>query len=475
MIKSILDLLSLNVIANIILIASLPLLSEVYAPDIFGRFALLASIIAVLTPIICLRYDLAIPLGSGGQKSSELFGLSIWICAGSTLIVALLSTIVHSGNYFSDGSYSYSFIEVMLVPVIVMLAGVLSAASYFLIAQSNFQQLGRAKVLGAISLVAIQLFGSAFGVLGLLCSMFLSTIFQLFYLFKNTSFRSKVLVRLVDFHRLRDVGIKYLDYPKMSAPASLINMLCSFLPLWFITYHFGVVWAGIFAIISKLILGPFDVLNKTLYDVLYGRIVKIQCETRQGEIASSFVKFVKISVLPIFIGIILLCFPLYEYFFDEKWHDGAALLSILLLIGCSGLLVLPISGPLIQIQRAQFKSLQFQIILFLFRLIGLVVGYLSAEDIVYSLLGFALGTILAHGYLTCWVYSVIETEHKKFSQLLQYFAIVTVMCLITFADAITELSFNSWEAIVIYILFLAAYSYRFGSRISVLFRELKVA
>ena len=162
-------------------------------------------------------------------------------------------------------------------------------------------------------------------------------------------------------------------------------------------------------------------------------------------------------------------------FFDEKWHDGAALLSILLLIACSGLLVLPISGPLIQIQRAQFKSLQFQIILFLFRLTGLVVGYLLTEDIVYSLLGFALGTILAHGYLTCWVYSVIETEHKKFSQLLQYFAIVTVMCLITFADAITELSFNSWEAIVIYILFLVAYSYRFGSRISVLFGELKVA
>jgi hypothetical protein len=49
------------------------------------------------------------------------------------------------------------------------------------------------------------------------------------------------------------------------------------------------------------------------------------------------------------------------------------------------------------------------------------------------------------------------------------------MCLITLADAITELSFNSWEAIVIYILFLVAYSYRFGSRITVLFGELKVA
>ncbi len=97
MIENLIKLLGFNIIANLILIIGLPLVSNFYTPQVYGSFAVLASVISVVSPIICLRYDLAIPLGRTERGLKTLFYLSLLSCIMLSLIALVIFFVL---DYF---------------------------------------------------------------------------------------------------------------------------------------------------------------------------------------------------------------------------------------------------------------------------------------------------------------------------------------------------------------------------------------
>ena len=476
MIENLIKLLGFNIIANLILIIGLPLFSNLYTPQVYGSFAVLASVISVVSPIICLRYDLAIPLGRTERGLKTLFYLSLLSCIMLSLIALVIFFVL---DYFFPiyDENIYSATDIIFVFLIILLNGFLSSYSFLKVGEGNFTSIGASKFFGSSFLVSLQVILSKIGLLGLLMAQLFSAAVQILILHYDKIFRKEKISysnEKISFSAIKSTASEYIEYPKISTPAQLMNLLCSFLPLWYITSVFGLEWAGLYAITSKLILGPFDILNKTLYDILYGRLCKIIDSNERSRVSFLVLKFIRRMVLPIFLTILIFVFPLYRVLFNEEWLDGEIFLAIHLAVACSGLMVLPLSGPLIQIFRVQSMSFKFQTILFILRFLGLYCGYLIDSNILYPLFGYALGTLVSHMYLSFWVYRKSASKNELIRNFLEYSLLLSVIFFITwFWTSSGYETYNNVFSILIFI-FIAMYLIRIKDEIIFTYNQLKL-
>ena len=107
-------------LAQAIGLASLPFITRLYAPDIYGAYVLLLAYAGVLAPVVCARFEVALPLPRRDASAAAL----AWGALAVAALVSLLSACVVAG-LIAAGLVAPAF---AYLPVYVMLAGVPSHA-----------------------------------------------------------------------------------------------------------------------------------------------------------------------------------------------------------------------------------------------------------------------------------------------------------------------------------------------------------
>jgi len=65
-----------NGLARIVGLASIPILTRIYSPEHFGVLSVFTALLLILTPLMTLRYELAVPLPSRHGASIEMLAPS---------------------------------------------------------------------------------------------------------------------------------------------------------------------------------------------------------------------------------------------------------------------------------------------------------------------------------------------------------------------------------------------------------------
>lgn len=66
-----------TIFAELLAIATSPILARIYGPDAFGVFALFTSIVTTIAAVACLRYELSIMLPRADRAAINLLGVSL--------------------------------------------------------------------------------------------------------------------------------------------------------------------------------------------------------------------------------------------------------------------------------------------------------------------------------------------------------------------------------------------------------------
>src|SRR5690554_359562 len=77
-------------IARIIGIAAIPVLTRLYSPEAFGVLAVFSALLAILAPLLTLRYVLAVPLPRHDGMAFNLLIMSASLMLVMTLLISLL-------------------------------------------------------------------------------------------------------------------------------------------------------------------------------------------------------------------------------------------------------------------------------------------------------------------------------------------------------------------------------------------------
>src|SRR5579859_7537402 len=78
-----------------------PLLTRLYSPQEFGTLSVFSAIIAILSVVAALRYELALPLAKSDEDAVNLMAVCLCVLAGTTLVLSAIALFMPASTMAS--------------------------------------------------------------------------------------------------------------------------------------------------------------------------------------------------------------------------------------------------------------------------------------------------------------------------------------------------------------------------------------
>lgn len=229
-------------IAQIILIATIPIISRLYSPNEFGVFTLFSNIVTVLIPIINARYDLLIITAKSDKRANILSTISFVI---SIIIILILIPICIVFVYI----HPEYLLETSLVLLILLLVSLTNIFTSYLNREKNYRILGLINISRAffMSLIQIILGYLSFGSVGLIIGFAFSYIAGVTIGFKSFKAYFKIVKNK---NRIIKQFIDNKNQLIFSTPSIFLNSLSFSIVIFFISILFTNEDVGIYGMVT---------------------------------------------------------------------------------------------------------------------------------------------------------------------------------------------------------------------------------
>ena len=250
----------------------LPILTRLYTPEDFSVLALYASMLAVISAIACLRFEIAIPIAETEKVALDLFALaaisSVAIVFTLVLVLGVASTL--DVQYLSSTNLGY---YVWLLPVGVFLSGAYAALQFLATRKRKFVEIRRTRVrqsLGAASVqVGFGLIGA--GPIGLLLGQIINGGAGALGLFFSVLKEDLNKLKQIKKEDLVRTASEYSRFPKYSVTEALANVGGMQLPIAIIAAFVAGPEAGIVMLAFRIMGAPINLIGGAMSQVFLSR------------------------------------------------------------------------------------------------------------------------------------------------------------------------------------------------------------
>lgn len=324
MARSIIELLSGNVLAQVILVAFALWLPRLYGPAAFGDFALFMAVFNIFTPLAAGRYEMTLVLPESDGKARTLLSLSVLLVMGSFALLLALSPL------FPAFIASWPRWLLAYTLIACLLGALLYLAQQYLVRLDAFRTLSTSKVLLAAGASLSQLL--AFYTLpayGLIAGYGIGILASLAFLVHA---RPAILVGRWEGPALRTAAREYFPVVRYSWPAAALNVVTSNIQPVLLTALFGLTEAGYFFLAYRLLGLPLNALSSAVSSVFYREVV-IRLRASSGQACRLTGKVVGIMAGLTLLGFVLFYLAggaLFSWFFGEAWEPAFAYALLLM-------------------------------------------------------------------------------------------------------------------------------------------------
>ncbi|TVR58891.1 MAG: polysaccharide biosynthesis protein [Candidatus Competibacteraceae bacterium] len=319
-------------LARVIGIASIPILTRLYTPEDFGVMAVFTALIALMAPLLTLRYILAVPLPRHDGLAMNLMVLS----AGLMLVTGTLLAIGLA--LFAEPMLALMSMEVLAPWWWLIVLGLIGSGTYEMlslwatrrraykvIAYTNVTQ----SAAGAVVKIAFGFFGT--GPIGLLVGQVVATSGGVGTFLRQFWAEFRANWKHVRRSRLERVAVRHRGFPIYRLPSQVLLVFSAQAPVLFIATLYDAETTGQFGLAMAALGLPLGLLGRTTANAFYAEAANIG--RRRGE----EIWHLTIAVLKrlAFFGtaptIILLLFgpELFMFVFGSNWELAGVFSSIL--------------------------------------------------------------------------------------------------------------------------------------------------
>lgn len=308
-------------IGRVIGLAAIPMLTRLYTPEDFGVLALFMALVAILAPLVTLRYVLALPLPRHDGMAMALLVVSIGFMLVLSAVVALALWL---GGETLLGLVSMQ----VLAPWWWLIAlGVIGTAvyemltlwatrkrAYKVIAQTNVTQSAAGAVLKIVlGLASVQ-------PLGLLVGQLVAQVSGIGRLMHEFMTEFGTNWRHIRGARLRKAAWRYRGFPIYRVPSQFVMVIAQQSPLLFIASHYGSAPAGQFALALMVLRVPIDLLSRSVSQALFGEISAKKRKEPIWNVYLATVKRLLAFSVPTSIVLWLVAEPFSSIVFGNNWN-----------------------------------------------------------------------------------------------------------------------------------------------------------
>lgn len=397
-------------LAQLIVVATSPLVTRLYSPGEMGLYTLITTLVVILGPAINGRYDMSVITADDEHEAKALTLLAILVGLACSFAIALLFLILHRNlrSLFESSLYF------LIIPLLIA-HGITNPLTSYNNRHKQYKVIASVGVLrsGAQSVGQLLLGWYKYGTLGLLASQLVGSLLGL----KGQAALAKLNIKdlaTVSPKELKVVLKKYRNQPIFSTPALLLNSLSYSLINFLINSLYGVKELGYYSLAFRMLVLPVQLVSLNVARVFFERA---SAEVRQEGNCYNAVKktagILSIISAPLFLLVFLLAEPLFGILFGQDWVRAGTLVKILTpmfalrFVATSLTLVLIISGK-------QKIELLWQALFVLLSLGGYYFAKKYSVSLETFLFWLSSGYALNYIFLVIYVFRVSgKTFHKS--------------------------------------------------------------
>lgn len=379
-----------------------PVITRVYGPEAYGLMGTFTSILHIITPIAALTYPIAIVLPKRDHDANGLAKLSLIITFGISFFLCL---ILFFFNGYIVNMFNIEAVEpfLLLLPIAIFLSGVMQIVEQWLIRTKQFRATARSTFLQAIIIqggkAGIGLIHPTAGVLIFLSAIAEGVKAALMFFFSRKTVR-KLNLRLNRQNSLKDLAVKYRDFPVFRAPETFLNAISTNLPTLMLTTFFGPAAAGFYNIGKTVLNIPSQLIGKSVGDVFYPRVSEAANNHQRLTplINKATLLLALVGILPY--GLVILFGPwLFSFVFGNDWEMAGHYARWIALWSFFGFINRP-SVRSLPVLSAQNFQLIYTIIMLIVRILALGIGYFVFKSDIVAIALFGIsGALLNIGLI----------------------------------------------------------------------------
>mgnify|MGYP001390699501 CR=1 FL=1 len=326
--------------AQLIAFAAAPLLTRLYAPEAFGRFAVFAAAATILYPLATLRYEWAIVLPAEEDAASKVLALCLVLLAGFSVLIAAAASLASMLAPWLVNWSGVSWVDLLLLPLAIAAFSLNGIATSWLMRERAFGQIAQIRFVTTTSVIATQL------ILGLLVGGSTSLIigFAAGYLLGVAVQTPRLRLPLsrslshLQLGALRPVARDYRRFATITAPSNAINAVGSQLPSLAFPALYGFTASGQFSLAQRVLSQPTTLVGQAVNQVFWSDAARLVRE----EPASLYPLFIRLNVIlfalmaPAFL-LVWIGPDLFSVVFGPPWREAGRFAGIFIFASFFGL------------------------------------------------------------------------------------------------------------------------------------------
>ncbi len=396
-------------VAQLIILLSSPFLARLYAPEHFGLLAIYTSLLAIVSIVANLRYEIAIPLPQSKRVASNLAAVSILIAIAISLCSLLM--VYLSEGWLSSllGTPDIRFF-LWVLPFSIFLTGFQQVLAGYSIREKQFKVLSGSRLCLGLVTVSIQLIAfklEAFGLLiGHVTGLLISTLFLAMVLVRPE------MIKLISLARMQVVLRRFARFPKFSIWDGLSNTAGTQLPTVLIVSSFGASAGGLYSMTLRVLVFPVTLIGAAVGQVFLSDAPEAHRKNRLDKMVLRLTEIMLGISLP-FLFITFLFGPdVFALVFGDAWRqsgDFARWLSPWIILT---FVYSPLSS-VFSILKLEKTIMQLQVVLLVLRLCVVGVGmYLG--DLLLTIILFGSLNFFYYLFLICRVLGLFKISLSRF-------------------------------------------------------------
>ena len=344
-------------VGQLLVIASAPLLTRLFTPEMFGYFAVFSAVTVIIATVICLRVEFAVPVIVGDDEAAAMV-------VGGTIIVTVMSLstivlVVVAGPWFARLVDAEPIAGLLwLVPAATWMWGIGSLLTYWSLRRGAYRVNGinRMLTLGtqAAGPIGLGLLGA--GAPGLIIGHLLGHLTRVGHHLAHLSAADRrLVVAALRPARIAQALRMNWRFPALTAPSSLVQTICDMTPAIAIAALYGPAAAGWYALGQRIMTIPLKLLGDAASEVFLGEGRDLQPAALHHFFLRTLVFFTVLGIL-VMLPILIFAPAAFGFIFGEQWSISGFYVQLLVPLYFSRFVAHPISQILNMIGR---QDLQF--------------------------------------------------------------------------------------------------------------------
>lgn len=318
---SVLTLMTGTTLANLIPIATSPVLSRLYSPSDFGLFALYAGVAALLAVAATGRYEMAIVLPAEDGDAVDLLGLSLLLAAAVAVVSGLAVAAFHPGLLALLHAPALSG-WLWLLPLGVLLMGMAQALGNWLNRKRAYRRIATSRIAQAVTTAtfSIALARTGLGAGGLIVGAITGQAVGTLVLTVAAWQGMRGSGLRASREGMRRQAARYREFPRVNAIHALVDNLNASATVILLAHFFGTVVVGHYSMVMRVLTAPVALIGSAITQVFYQRAAELH--NRGGDLTALMKSVLRKSVwiaLPAALALLVAAPTLFTLAFGPDW------------------------------------------------------------------------------------------------------------------------------------------------------------